>query len=108
MMSSYNWDNHHFSAPVWGGQNPQSPTTGAHQYAAGSGQHTARVARSHEIRAAYDLPVMTSPLQNIQPFVDEFERDDELNRRSVARSAVEGAVLGAGLMYALRRNRARR
>jgi hypothetical protein len=107
MMSSYNQDNHQFSALVWGGQNPQSPTTGAHQYAAGSGQHAERLARAHEVRAAYELPVLPNPIHEAARFAAEVERDAALRHRNVARDAVIGGVLGAGLMYGMR-NRGRR
>jgi hypothetical protein len=110
MMSSYNDDNHRFSAPVWGGQNPHSPSTGAWQYAAGRGQHTERVQRGRAVGQGqlYALPQFPNPLGEAAEFVREIERDEELQHRSTLRNAVVGGVLGAGLMYALRRNRGHR
>jgi hypothetical protein len=99
--------NHTFSPVNWGGQHPQSPTSGAHQHAAGSGQHAERLARAHEVRAAYELPVLPNPIHEAAQFAAEVERDAALHHRNVARDAVVGGVLGAGLMYAIR-NRGRR
>jgi hypothetical protein len=109
MASSYNDDNHRFSAPIWGGQNPQSPTTGAWQYAAGSGQHHAEgVSRAGGVRHAqlYALPVLPNPLHAAAEFAAEIERDEELHRSSTIRNTAVGGVLGAALMAA--RNRGRR
>jgi hypothetical protein len=96
-----------FSPINWGGQNPHGPTTGAHQLAAGSGQRAERMARAHEVQAAYELPVLPNLIHEAAYFAAEVERDAALHHRNVARDAVVGGVLGAGLMYAIR-NRGRR
>jgi hypothetical protein len=86
--------NHTFSPVNWGGQHPQSPTTGAHQYAAGSGQHAERMARSHEIRAAYEVPHVASPLNTneVHAFVAEWEQVEADTPHTAAR--IVGGVLG--------------
>lgn len=104
MMSSYNWDNHQFSAPVWGGQNPQSPTTGSFQDRAGRGVPTERTQRSRAVRQGqmYALPVLPNPIHEAAQFAAEVERAEELNRRSTLRNAVVGGVLGAAIVHAWR------
>ena len=89
--------NHHFSEPIWGGQNPRSPTTGYFQDRAGSGRHTERMQRSHAIRMGqlYELPVLPNPIHEAAQFAAEIERAEELNRRSTLSSAVVSGVLGA-------------
>lgn len=47
------------------------------------------------------LPVLTSPLQNVQPFVDEYRRA-YIPHSSVVRNAVAGGVLGAAITYVWR------
>lgn len=90
---------------------PASPddihgSTSWHQEMAGSGRHTERVKRCQATRAAqlYELPVMTSPLANVEPFVDEYRRN-YVPHVSVARNAIVGGVLGAAIVHYARRGR---
>jgi hypothetical protein len=81
--------------------------TAWHQQMAGSGRHTERMQRGRVQRVGqlYELPVLPNPIHEAALFAAEVERDAPLYRRSVARSAVEGAVVGAALAYAWRHRR---
>lgn len=90
----------------WGGQNPQSPTTGHYQAAAGRGP-TERQQRAMAARQPIQPPPkVISPLAGLgeaKAFVDEVRPP----QRNVAERMVVGGVLAAALVRAVqnRRNR---
>jgi hypothetical protein len=100
-MTSYNDSNHRFSPIWWGGQDPNGVTTGGQQAAAGRGDRLSRRQRGELVQGMgpLPLPVVESPL-NLD-FVREIQASQR-PRTSTAKAALEGGVLGSGLVLAWR------
>jgi len=90
----------------WGGQNPQTATTGAYQRQAGQGRRE-RAARAQSYQPVPpQTVVLPLNLSDSQVFVDEWRRDNAPHQNTAARM-ITGGVLGAALVHVIR-NRGRR